>query len=227
MCNTIYGYARVSTPSQSIERQIRNIINYNGNTKIYQESYTGTTQDRPEWQKLLSKLKAGDTIIFDSVSRMSRNSEEGVQEYFRLYDMGINLIFIKEMHINTSVYRDSISTQLKLVDDDIANLYIEATNKAIKLLAKKQIILAFEQSAKEVSDLRERTKEGLQTARLQGKTLGRQEGTTVISQKSVKAKDIILKHSKDFGGTLTDNEVIQLCGISRNSFYKYKKQLKA
>ena len=84
MCNTIYGYARVSTPSQSIERQIRNIINYNGNTKIYQESYTGTTQDRPEWQKLLSKLKAGDTIIFDSVSRMSRNSEEGVQEYFRL-----------------------------------------------------------------------------------------------------------------------------------------------
>lgn len=227
MCNTIYGYARVSTPSQSIERQIRNIINYNGNTKIYQESYTGTTQDRPEWQKLLSKLKAGDTIIFDSVSRMSRNSEEGVQEYFRLYDMGINLIFIKEMHINTSVYRDSISTQLKLVDDDIANLYIEATNKAIKLLAKKQIILAFEQSAKEVSDLRERTKEGLQTARLQGKTLGRQEGTTVISQKSVKAKDIILKHSKDFGGTLTDNEVIQLCGISRNSFYKYKRELKS
>lgn len=225
MC--IYGYVRISRPTQDPQRQVRNILNHESKAKIFSEAYTGTTTNRPEWLRLLSKLQEGDTIVFDSVSRMSRNSEEGVDEYFKLFDMGINLIFLKERHIDTSVYRDSVSTQLALVNDDIANLYIEATNKAIKLLAQKQIVLAFEQSAKEVADLQQRTKEGLQTAKLNGKQVGRVAGSTVETQKSVAAKEIILKHSKDFGGTLNDSEVIQLCNISRNSYYKYKKELRA
>lgn len=225
MC--IYGYVRISRPTQDPQRQVRNILNHEGKAKIFSEAYTGTTTNRPEWLRLLSKLQEGDTIVFDSVSRMSRNSEEGVDEYFKLFDMGINLIFLKERHIDTSVYRDSVSTQLALVNDDIANLYIEATNKAIKLLAQKQIVLAFEQAEKEVNDLQQRTKEGLQTAKLNGKQVGRVAGSTVETQKSVAAKEIILKHSKDFGGTLNDSEVIQLCNISRNSYYKYKKELRA
>lgn len=225
MC--IYGYARVSTPTQNIDRQIRNILDYDGKAKIFQESFTGTTQERPEWHKLLSRLKEGDTIIFDSVSRMSRNATEGIEEYFKLFDLGINLVFLKEPHIDTSVYRESISAQLDLVGDDVADCFIQATNQVLMILAKKQIVLAFEQSAKEVADLQQRTKEGLQTARLNGKRIGRQVGDTIETSKAKQAKEIILKHSKDFGGTLNDSEVIQLCNISRNSYYKYKKELRA
>ena len=73
----IYGYARGSTPAQNIERQIRNIRAQYPDAKIYSDVYTGTTSDRPQWNKLLKKLKSCDTIVFDSVSRMSRDADEG------------------------------------------------------------------------------------------------------------------------------------------------------
>ena len=74
-------------------------------------------------------------------------------------------------------------------------------------------------------DLRQRTKEGMETARLNGKQIGQVKGTKLTTKKSIEAKEIILKHSKDFNGTLSDVDVMKLCGISRNSYYKYKKEL--
>ena len=105
----LYAYARVSSQSQRLDRQIRNVLNYLGEdrvlTKLFKEKYTGTKLDRPEFQKLLKILKPGDTVIFDSVSRMSRNAEEGFQLYMELLEMGINLEFINEPHINTDYYK--------------------------------------------------------------------------------------------------------------------------
>ena len=92
-------------------------------------------------------------------------------------------------------------------------------------LAKEQIRLAFEQSEKEVQDLRQRTKEGLQTARLNGKQIGQVAGKKLTTKKSVTAKAIILKHNKAFGGSLNDVETIQQTGISKKTFYKYKNEL--
>ena len=69
-----YGYARISTKQQSIERQIRNISAAFPDARIYREAYTGTKIERPEFEKLLKRLKSGDTVVFDSVSRMSRDA---------------------------------------------------------------------------------------------------------------------------------------------------------
>ena len=77
----IYGYCRISTAKQSIDRQIRNIKAEYPTAHIVQEAYTGTSIFRPEWLKLYRVLKAGDTVVFDSVSRMSRNAEEGYAVY--------------------------------------------------------------------------------------------------------------------------------------------------
>lgn len=223
-----YGYARISKSTQSIDRQIRNIKEFDGKAVIIGEAYTGTKQDRPEWIKLLKRLKKDDTIIFDSVSRMSRNAEEGYNEYQRLYDMGVNLIFIKERHIDTSTYKNALTQQLNTTGNEIADTYIEATNKVLMILARQQIKLAFEQAEKEVTDLHKRTSEGMKTAKLNGKRVGRQQGDTVTTKKSVTAKQVILKHSIDFGGSLTDKEVMRMIdNISRNTFYKYKRELKA
>lgn len=224
----IYGYARISTPSQSMDRQIRNIQEFNNGATIISESYTGTKQDRPEWVKLLKKVKENDIIIFDSVSRMSRNADEGFNEYEKLYNMGVNLIFIKERHIDTYTYKNALSQQINTTGNEIADTYIEATNKVLMILAKQQIKLAFDQAEKEVKDLHKRTSEGMKTAKLKGKRVGRQQGETVTTKKSISAKQIILKHSVDFGGSLTDKETMQMIGkISRNSYYKYKKELKS
>ena len=90
-----YGYCRVSTKHQELTRQIANITKDYPDAIIIEEKYTGTTSERPKWQNLINKeIKKGDTIIFDSVSRMSRNADEGMQDYEMLYEMGVNLIFI-------------------------------------------------------------------------------------------------------------------------------------
>ena len=93
------------------------------------------------------------------------------------------------------------------------------------MVAKEQIKLAFLQSEKEVQDLRQRTREGLITAKLNGKQVGCVKGTKLTTKKSIEAKKQIRKYSKDFEGTLKDTEVMKLIGISRNSYYKYKRQL--
>ena len=107
--NKIYGYCRISTPKQNIERQIRNILKEFPDAIIVQETFTGAIfQGRKELENLLRIIQAGDTIIFDSVLRMSRNADEGFRLYEQLYNKGVNLIFLKEPHINTDTYRRTL-----------------------------------------------------------------------------------------------------------------------
>ena len=224
---TIYGYCRISTAKQSIERQERNIKDYDSTAVILKEAYTGTDMERPIFTKLTDKVRKGDTIIFDSVSRMSRTADGGFTMYKVLFNMGINLVFLKEPHINTSTYRTAISNSLELTGNQIADVYIEATNTVLMLLAEEQIRLAFEQSEKEVQDLRERTKEGIVTAKLNGKQVGRMQGSKIQTKKSKECKCKIVKYSRKFNGTLADTDVIKLLNISRNSYYKYCRELRA
>ena len=221
----IYAYCRISTKDQSIERQIRNAKNLYEEAIIVEEVYTGTKlEGRTKWNNLYKDLKPGDKVIFDSVSRMSRNAEEGFKLYKDLFDKGIELEFIKEPHINTSTYKKAINGGIELTGTMVDSI-LEGINKYLLALAEEQIKLAFIQSEKEVMDLRQRTKEGMETARLNGKQIGLKEGTKLTTKKSIQAKQTILKHSKDFNGTLKDSDVMKLCGISRNSYYKYKKEL--
>lgn len=222
---TEYGYCRISRKKQSIERQIRNIKAAHPNAIIVQEAFTGTKLDRPEWNKLYRKVKAGDTIIFDSVSRMSRNADEGIQVYFELFERGVNLIFLKEHYIDTSIYKDSLKDKIELQGTDEDEIF-KGLNNYFRKLAIKQIRIAFEQAEKEVEDLHQRTKEGIETARLNGKQIGRVAGTKVTTKKSIEAKKLIQKHSKDFNGSLSDVDCMKLIGLARNTYYKYKKELR-
>ena len=106
------------------------------------------------------------------------------------------------------------------------DIILKAINEYLMELAKEQIIIAFEQSEKEVSDLHQRTREGIETARKQGKQIGRKKGAKIVTQKSIKAKQDILKFSRDFGGSLSDVDCIRMIGITRNTYYKYKAELK-
>lgn len=221
----IYGYTRISTKNQSIDRQIRNIKELYSDAIIIEEVYTGTKiYGRKEFDKLIKKVKAGDTIVFDSVSRMSRNAEEGFKLYEELYNKGIELVFIKEQHINTETYKKALTSNIQMTNTNV-DFILEGINKYLLALAKEQIKLAFIQSEKEVKDLQQRTKEGIETARLNGKQIGQAKGTKLTTKKSIQAKEQIQKYSKDFNGTLKDIEAMKLIGISRNSYYKYKKEL--
>lgn len=195
--------------------------------RIVKEVYTGTKfQGRKELEKILDKVQAGDTIIFDSVSRMSRDAEEGFQLYEELFHRDISLVFLKEPHINTETYKRAVMNQINMTGDKI-DLILEGVNQYLMELAREQIRIAFEQAEKEVSDLHQRTKEGIETARLNGRQIGQRKGTTYETRKAKAAKDSILRHNKSFGGSLIDEETMKQAGISRKSFYKYKRELRS
>lgn len=93
-------------------------------------------------------------------------------------------------------------------------------------LAERQIFLAFQQAKKEVEDLHQRTKEGIETARLAGKQVGAVKGKKLTVKKASPAKELIRKYSMDFDGTLTDKEAMKLIGIANNTYYKYKREMR-
>ena len=250
----IFGYCRISTPKQNIERQERNILKAYPDAMIVKEIFTGSRfQGRRELDKLIKTVKAGDMIIFDSVSRMSRNAEEGFSLYQELYNRGVKLIFLKEPQINTETYKNTLKDKkidLRPIESDrmankLMQSIVDALNDYIMDLARKQIQLAFIQSQKEIDDLHQRTREGIETARRNGKQIGQKIGNKLTIKKERPVKDLISKfskYSKDFGGGNSDFEVIAIINatsyknpdtemderlhISRNTYYKYKREIR-
>jgi DNA invertase Pin-like site-specific DNA recombinase len=223
----------VSTKHQKVARQISNIKELYPDAVFIIEYFTGTTQNRPKWDKLMKLLKPGDTIVFDSVSRMSRNAAEGFKDYKALYEAGIHLEFINEPLINTTIFDSTKNNLLEIsvqtgnaAVDDYFKGNITLINNLLMSLAEEQIKSAFAQSEKEVQDLHTRISQGMRESKRNGKQIGLEKGTTLVTEKSIKAKETIKKHATDFGGTLSDKEVMTLCKVSRNSYYKYKRELK-
>ncbi len=181
----IYGYARISSPRQNIERQIRNIkgaypeavviqevftgTNYKDRKRLkgivrrvkdddtivfdsvsrmsrnakegfelYEELFNGTNyKDRKRLKGIVRRVKDDDTIVFDSVSRMSRNAKEGFELYEELFNRGIHLVFLKEPHINTDVYRRNMNPDIQMTGEK-ADILLEAVKRYL-LEVRKQI----------------------------------------------------------------------------------------
>lgn len=232
--SNIYGYARVSTKTQRLDRQVENIINaYPEVKQIYTEKWTGTEVDhREEFQKLIKRVKTGDTIVFDSVSRMSRDADEGIKLYFALFDKGVHLVFLKERYIDTSVYAENMVDKIELTGADEDEIF-KGLNNYFRKLAQRQIRIAFEQAEKEVKDLQKRVSEGMRATQKKNKGLpeeqqiqiGQRKGTKLTTKKSIEAKKIIKAKSKDFDGANNDIDCMKLTGLSRNTYYKYKREL--
>ena len=231
MCK-VYGYARISTAKQNIERQIRNIKNAYPMAVIVKEAFTGTkVEGRTEFQKMMRNVNSGDTIVFDSVSRMSRDAKEGFALYKDCFEKGIELVFLKEQQISTATYKQEMEKKFVEVStgdadaDTLVNTIMQALVKYTLALAERQIRIAFEQAEKEVTDLHQRTTEGIETARLNGKQIGQQPGRKLNVKKAAEAKQIIRQYSKTFGGTMDDKQLLRLAEISKPTLYKYKKEI--
>lgn len=221
----IYGYCRISTKKQNIDRQVRNILAAYPTAKIIKETYTGTKICRKGLDYIVKESKSGDTIVFDSVSRMSRNAAEGVALYMQLFEKGVELVFLKEPTINTANYRQAISHGIELVGDKIADIFIMATNEALRLLATRQVEIAFQQAEKEVTDTHQRIKEGIETARRNNKRIGTPKNAVLNVKKKAPAIKFIKQNSVRFGGNLNDTQCAAAAKICRKTFYKYLSEI--
>lgn len=245
MKTTIYGYVRISTMKQKLQRQIDNIKALYPEAVIIDETYTGTTTDRPKWNKLVEKIRKESAkgtpvmLVFDEVSRMSRNAKEGYAIYEELFNMGVELQFIKEPYLNTDTIRQALNNRIEVsvntgnsATDDFINGMVELLNKFAMDMVKENIVKAFASAEAEVEYLHRRTSEGVRKAMAEGKTVGRSKGAVQgvnfkETKKATATKEIIMKHSKDFNGTLNDAEVMKLADVARNTYYKYKAELKS
>jgi DNA invertase Pin-like site-specific DNA recombinase len=190
--------------------------------------------DRPGWMKLMQKVekKQVTDIYMEEISRMGRTREDGFKEWMRLNELGIHLHFTRQPQVNTDTYRKSVEQDVRInlssadnATKELMNAIIEGINKYRKEVAKQQIYNVFDEAQYERDILAKRTSEGLMVAKLNGKRVGRQKGEKIITQKQIKAKKKILKLYKKYGGPLSATDCIKVCGVSRDSFYKYVKQL--
>ena len=217
----IFGYCRVSTVKQSLQRQIDNIKELYPEAIILTEEYTGKTLERPKYILLKQIINSGDKIVFDSVSRMSRNAEEGYGDYMTFWENGIILEFLNEPHLNTDFFTkqlDIMNFNLKV--GETFEPLIQGIKKTLKNIISGQIKIGFEQSEKEVTDLSKRTKEALAVLKKNGKRLGRPERRIPETIKKDIIENYILsrkKKGKDF---------MEVYKISKPTFYIWLREIK-
>ena len=223
----IFGYARISRPTQDLARQVRNIKDAYPTASVWKEAKTGTKlAGRTILQQLLASVQPGDTIVFDDVDRMSRNAEEGIALYLDLYKKGVELVFLKAPTINTAVYREELQVTMPRTGTDV-DLFLQAAEEYMRRLATRQIKIAFDTAQAEVDKLHKRTSEGRKTAILNGKQPGVKPGQKLHTKKERLSKAIILQHCHTYGGTLTDKECMKLCGVTEGTYFKYKREMRA
>jgi DNA invertase Pin-like site-specific DNA recombinase len=139
----IFGYARVSTQEQNLDRQIDS-LKMSGAEEIIQEKITGTKADRPELNRLLDKLRNGDVILVSDLTRLSRSTKDLFNLVEQIEKKGSNIKSLKESWLDTT------TPQGKLMFTFMAG------------------ISQFERDL-----ISQRTKEGLAAARARGRKGGR------------------------------------------------------
>lgn len=127
----IIGYARVSTTEQNLDRQLDNLKEQRCE-RIYQEKMTGTKANRPEYQRMLDSLRAGDTLIVDSFSRLSRSTKDLLEVVEVLTQKGVNLVSLKEKLDTTTASGKLMMTMLSALSQFERDIIAERTRDGLK-----------------------------------------------------------------------------------------------
>ncbi|EAO57257.1 DNA integration/recombination/inversion protein [Bacillus thuringiensis serovar israelensis ATCC 35646] len=197
-----FGYVRVSSKDQNEERQIENMKCLGIEDRdIFIDKQSGKNMKRENYQMLKRLARTGDTIIFDSLTRLGRSMNDVLEE-FRYYEQQqINLQFIKEPFINV-------------------NYSGESTNDIIQQAVQKAtltILSAF--AEKERNDIKQRQAEGIALAKKHGKHIGRPP--VQITEQFIEAYEAWQS------GKITAVGVMRKYDIKRSSFYKLVKEYEA
>lgn len=131
-----YGYARVSTIAQDLTVQIEE-LKKEGCEVIFEEKFTGTKTDRPQFKKLLAELQEGDTLVVTKLDRLARNTKEGIEIIESLFEKNVKVHVLNVGLLeNTTMGRFFLQTLLAVAEME-RNLIVERTQEG-KALAKQR-----------------------------------------------------------------------------------------
>lgn len=193
----IYGYARVSTKEQLLNRQLDSIQQYKKVDRLFTDKKTGTTIDRPAYKELKSIIKSGDELIIHSLDRLGRNKSIIKEELKWFNDHNI---IVRILNMPTTLL--DMNGQ-EWILDMINNIIIEVLSSIAEQEREELVV---------------RTKEGIKSAKKRGITLGRPKVDI--------DDDLIQFYSKKISNNeITVTEVADKLNISRSTWYKLKKSV--
>lgn len=196
MVNKIYGYARVSSKEQNLDRQIQALKKYGVNERdIVIDRQSGRDFNREGYKTLKnSLLREGDTLVIKELDRLGRNMEQIKNEWQELEQLGINIVVLDNPILNTEGKSD---LERKLISNIVFEL--------LSYMAQK-----------EREKIRQRQREGIEQAKALGKHLGRPKVTYPNNWKEV------YKEWKD--KKVSGVKAMQLMNLKKNTFYKLVKE---
>ncbi|MEK5368038.1 recombinase family protein [Bacillus sp. FSL R5-0654] len=144
----IFGYARVSSVDQNLDRQVKELENY-GCDKIFQEKRSGKNFDRPVYREMRSKMRFHDVLVVHDLYRFGRNKEEIRNEWKRLIDEEIDIVVLNMPILNTRQYKelpgagqlvsDLVLTLLSWLAEDDRKRILQAQKEGIALAKQKGV----------------------------------------------------------------------------------------
>lgn len=198
MSEQIYGYVRVSTKEQCEDRQLIALQEFPvDNRHIYMDKLSGKDFNRPQYQKLLRRLKEQDTLVIKSIDRLGRNYDEILQQW---------RVITKEIKANIVVL------DMPLLDTRETGRDLTGTFVADLVL---QILSYVAQTERE--NTRQRQKEGIAAAKMRGVRFGRPRKRVPANFAEVKQGWL----DKQFGS----REAARQLGISQDTFLRWSRQL--
>ena len=205
----LYGYARVSSREQNLERQIAALLNAGVEERnIFKEKKSGKNFNREEYKKLLDVLNVGDTVIFTELDRLGRNMQEIEKEYQRLViGRGCHLKFLKEDFLSTTSSGDN-----PLFKDVVQPILL----KLMGYMAEKEREKTLQRQRDAYNNM-QRDEKGRLIAK-NGKVIGRQAKYNSLKEEEKKLiKDWI-------NGKISCLRVSKILTISRPTLYKIKRE---
>ena len=185
-----FGYTRISTKEQNLDLQLNALLKYGVEEKnIVKDVVSGASSERKKLEQLIEKLRSGDTLVVWKLDRIARSLIHFNKVMNNLNERNIKFKSITETFIDTT----EKSAQGKF----IINMF------AVLAELERDMII-------------ERTKAGLESARLRGKIIGRPEGLSKDAKKKVELCAYYFNEGK-----LSVDEICKLVEISRGTYYKY------
>ncbi len=193
-----FGYARVSTEEQNLDRQILALREYVKEENIIVDKASGKNFQRPGYQALkgVMGLRKGDTLYIMSLDRLSRNKNDIKEELQWFKNNNINL---RILELPTSMIE--LPNEQQWIGEMVTNILIEVMSSMAE---------------RERMEIRRRQKQGIEAAKLKGKHLGRPR---------IKMPDnfdeIYALWKKE---EITAKEAMEILNIKSNTFYRFVKK---